>query len=118
MPADPWADEPGYRTIHYAEFTEEVFRVPRVMVWLGTISYGVYLWHFAILVSGHAALGWLPSPIELGLLAGVSVLFGWASWRLVEKPALRYRPQLTETLRFARRGRVALGDGQLAPESD
>ena len=24
MPADPWADEPGYRTIHYAEFTEEV----------------------------------------------------------------------------------------------
>jgi len=88
------------------------------MVWLGTISYGVYLWHFAILVSSNAALGWFPSPIELGLLAGVSVLFGWASWRLVEKPALRYRPQLTETLRFARRGRVALGDGQLAPESD
>ena len=94
------------------------FRVPRPMVWLGTVSYGVYLWHWAILDSGHAVLGWLPSPIELGLLGGVSVLFGWASWRLVEKPALRYRPRLTETLRLARHGRVGRGNGQLAPESD
>ena len=94
------------------------FRVPRPMVWLGTISYGVYLWHFAVLESGHMVLSWLPTPMELGLLGGVSVLFGWASWRMVEKPALRYRPQLTQTLRLARRGRVGRGIGQLAPESD
>jgi peptidoglycan/LPS O-acetylase OafA/YrhL len=62
-----------------------------VMAYLGTVSYGLYLWHLAVLhelrwllISPHplvAMLGWLTA---LGVSIGLAAL----SWHLVERPAL------------------------------
>jgi peptidoglycan/LPS O-acetylase OafA/YrhL len=65
------------------------------MSWLGTISYGIYLWHVPLL---HAIQGSaIPDrPVSaahaLGLLVVVAaggIILGAASWYLVEQPAQR-----------------------------
>jgi peptidoglycan/LPS O-acetylase OafA/YrhL len=68
----------------------------RVAVWLGTISYGIYLWHMvwmkAVLrVLAPSALSLSPLA-ALGLFTGTvagAVVLGAASWYLVERPAQR-----------------------------
>jgi peptidoglycan/LPS O-acetylase OafA/YrhL len=71
----------------------------RVMAWLGTVSYGVFLWHlpvmFAVqegldlrLFSGHF---WLLLSVTLAITVPVAA----ASWYLVEHPVLRRAHQLT-----------------------
>lgn len=64
----------------------------RWMVWLGLISYPLYLWHWPLLsfayIAGH-------QESEIGLRAGLlaaSVLLAWATWRLVETPIRRGGP--------------------------
>jgi peptidoglycan/LPS O-acetylase OafA/YrhL len=65
---------------------------PIALVWLGTISYGIYLWHWPILiVATDNGLYRLPDALEIALVCGVAILAGWASWRLVERPVLRLR---------------------------
>jgi len=64
--------------------------VPRALIWLGTISYGVYLWHWPILRAVHdQGLYRLPDALEVAAVAGASVVAGWVSWRIVEQPAVR-----------------------------
>lgn len=66
----------------------------RALRWLGSISYGLFLWH-APLLSAFQVRGWstvIPSMPFLSLtLLGVPVVIAcaWVSWRLVEQPALR-----------------------------
>jgi peptidoglycan/LPS O-acetylase OafA/YrhL len=55
----------------------------RSLVWLGTISYSLYLWHFWIL----GTLGWPLRPVAIA----VSVLIAWLSYRFVEIPFRRRR---------------------------
>jgi peptidoglycan/LPS O-acetylase OafA/YrhL len=62
------------------------------MVWLGLISYPLYLWHWPLLsfayIDGH-------QESEIGLRAGLlvlSVALAWATWRLVETPIRRGGP--------------------------
>lgn len=65
----------------------------RPVVWLGTISYAVFLWHLPIMFVVQDALGlrlfaggfW---PV-LGVTLAVTVPVAAASWYLVEHPALR-----------------------------
>jgi peptidoglycan/LPS O-acetylase OafA/YrhL len=65
---------------------------PAALVWLGTISYGIYLWHWPILiVATNNGLYRLPDALEIAFACCASILAGWASWRLVERPALRLR---------------------------
>jgi peptidoglycan/LPS O-acetylase OafA/YrhL len=62
----------------------------RPLVWSGVVSYGVYLWHLPlIMVANH--LGVLPDGIapRLAIVTSAAVAAGWASWRLVERPAMR-----------------------------
>jgi peptidoglycan/LPS O-acetylase OafA/YrhL len=62
----------------------------RPMVWIGLISYSLYLWHWPIL----AYLRYFFGEIQLvsGLAATVAMfLLAWASYRWVEQPARRWR---------------------------
>lgn len=71
------------------------------MVYLGTISYGIYLWHQAFIEKIHQWGGWSDNPLPngpflvhvLGALA-LAIAAATASWYLVERPilALKDRP--------------------------
>jgi len=61
-----------------------------VMVFLGGLSYSLYLWHWPPVALLHYQLIELTWPIRLGLLA-VVLLASWLGYRLVEAP-LRRRP--------------------------
>lgn len=75
----------------------------KIMVFLGTISYGIFLWHLIVLELLWRLLGWgdfqgsmlLAFPL---VLLG-SVILGWVSWVVIERPAIavahRYRPKST-----------------------
>ena len=61
-----------------------------VMVFLGGLSYSLYLWHWPPVALLHYQLIELTWPIRLGLLAAV-LLASWLGYKLVENP-LRRRP--------------------------
>ncbi len=63
----------------------------RVMVWFGTVSYALYLWHQA-LINSHL-LGAHTVPRNL-VLIGAAALLSWLSWVLVERPVGRLRGRL------------------------
>ncbi len=62
------------------------------LVWLGTISYGVYLWHWPIfLVLNGARTGWSGLSlfgIRFAATLAVSIVSYWA----IERPVRRWRP--------------------------
>ena len=53
--------------------------------YLGRISYSLYLWHWPLLVLPAVALGSLPGPVRLGLVA-LAIVVAAASQRWVEEP--------------------------------
>ncbi|HVP02287.1 MAG TPA: acyltransferase [Solirubrobacteraceae bacterium] len=61
------------------------------LAWVGTISYGLYLWHVPVLLVLRAD-GLMPvSPLGAFAVAlPVSLLLGWLSWRFVEAPAIAW----------------------------
>jgi peptidoglycan/LPS O-acetylase OafA/YrhL len=63
------------------------------MVWLGEISYGVYLWHLALLVAIARWFGWAPFSghffVLFLLTAASATVAATASWYLMERPLLR-----------------------------
>ena len=60
----------------------------RPVVYLGTLSYSLYLWQQPFMASGAA---W-PGPFPWNLLAALVVAL--ASFYLIERPALRLRARL------------------------
>jgi peptidoglycan/LPS O-acetylase OafA/YrhL len=62
------------------------------LVWLGTISYGVYLWHWPIfLVLNGERTGW--SGLSLfGVRCAATLAVSAASWWLIEQPVRKWRP--------------------------
>lgn len=73
----------------------------RPLVWLGVISYGVYLWHwpiFLVLNGEHTGL----SGYALFAVRCVATLTAAAlSWWVIEQPVRRWRPVHVPVLRFA-----------------
>lgn len=55
-------------------------------VWIGKISYPLYLWHWPVLV--FARYWWIGSPPEflVLLVLAASFLLAWATWRWIERP--------------------------------
>ena len=78
----------------------DLLRSP-LMRWLGTISYGIYLWHDAVLAAilGRTTVPSHPTSlvVTLGAFAATvagAIALGAASWYLVERPAQRrWRPR-------------------------
>ncbi|MGE0063501.1 MAG: acyltransferase family protein [Xanthobacteraceae bacterium] len=66
----------------------------RPLVAVGTISYGLYLWHYSVAAYFRDLLPWQQTfPIVLAVaFAGAT-----ASWLLIEKPLRRYRRSLGAT---------------------
>lgn len=89
----------------------------RPMELLGLISYGIYLWHPAVL---DRALRWLGRGIEPTLLdldsialpatLGATLLLAWVGYRLVEEPTIRWSHRLASPL-----GRAAPGASNRDP---
>jgi hypothetical protein len=64
----------------------------RPMVWLGAISYGVYLWHWPIfLVLNGERTGWSGTPLFAARCAA-TITIAAASWWLIEQPIRRWQP--------------------------
>jgi peptidoglycan/LPS O-acetylase OafA/YrhL len=56
------------------------------VVWIGLISYSLYLWHWPLLVLGRV---WLQRPltaVEAALTVSFSVVLAALTWRFVERP--------------------------------
>jgi len=69
------------------------------MVWIGGLSYSLYLWHWPLLVMAGWQLG--PLAIWQGILVVIaSVVPAWLGYRWVERP-LRYSSSLRSSPRFA-----------------
>ncbi len=86
----------------------EAVRGPRVvlslppLVWVGDMSYSLYLWHWPIIVIAGAQF--TEHPLAVGLVAAAfSVLPAWLSRRLIEEPGMR-----SETFSTTRAG-LSLG---------
>jgi peptidoglycan/LPS O-acetylase OafA/YrhL len=64
--------------------------------WLGERSYGIYLWHFPVVIFFKLELNGLDSIGSMVIALAVSLLLAVLSWRLVEKPFLRLKDVLSE----------------------
>jgi peptidoglycan/LPS O-acetylase OafA/YrhL len=75
----------------------------RIMLWLGLVSYAVYLWHFAVLTQlqewgtpeaiAHST-GVPEFTVWIVLTVAGTVVISWLSWIVVERPALRLKRDL------------------------
>ena len=59
----------------------------RPMVWVGLISYPLYLWHWPLLSYAHIIHQGRPlKPLLLAVLMGAALALAWATWRFLETP--------------------------------
>lgn len=71
------------------------------LVWLGTISYGVYLWHWPIFMALNGErTGWTGWPL-FAARCGATLAVAAASYWLIEQPVRRWRPARVALLPLA-----------------
>ncbi|OYN79325.1 hypothetical protein CG716_13335 [Mycolicibacterium sphagni] len=71
------------------------------LVWLGVISYGVYLWHWPVfLVLNGERTDWSGLPLFAARCV-VTLVLAVGSWWLIERPVRRWRPVHVPQLRLA-----------------
>jgi SGNH domain (fused to AT3 domains) len=68
-------------------------------VWVGGLSYSLYLWHWPLITAATAQWGDLGAKKGL-LVMAVAVVPAWLSLRLVENP-IRFAPAMSRSNRFA-----------------
>jgi peptidoglycan/LPS O-acetylase OafA/YrhL len=68
-----------------------------IVVWVGLISYPLYLWHWPLLAFARLNVGGTPSASARLALIAISVVLAWATYRLVEWP-----------IRFGSRAKLAV----------
>jgi peptidoglycan/LPS O-acetylase OafA/YrhL len=62
-----------------------------VLVMLGVVSYGIYLWHLPILGEAVNRLpSGLPMLVQVSLILGATVVVAVVSWEVVERPIIRW----------------------------
>jgi peptidoglycan/LPS O-acetylase OafA/YrhL len=77
-----------------------------LIAWIGLISYGIFLWHFAV---ARELGSQLPYAAALPVTLIVSVAIAAASYYLVERPILRFKYRRLGDL-FDRRRRLVQND--------
>lgn len=74
------------------EFSGPKALTARCSVFLGKISYSLYLWHWPVLVFAGVKYEWdTPVAIRIALII-ISALLAAATWWLVETPSRRWKP--------------------------
>ncbi len=58
----------------------------RLLVWVGLISYPLYLWHWPLLSFAQIIESKTPAPAIRGAAVGLAVLLAWLTYRVVERP--------------------------------
>jgi peptidoglycan/LPS O-acetylase OafA/YrhL len=61
-----------------------------VLVWIGGVSYPIYLWHWPLITLAHYRWSRLSPLLGLGILA-VTILLAWATQKVLEGP-IRFSP--------------------------
>jgi peptidoglycan/LPS O-acetylase OafA/YrhL len=80
----------------------------RGLRWVGERSYGLYLWHFPIILSVYgrgpfeAAANVNPWMPKMLLILGLSLAAAALSWKLVEEPAQSFARRITSGSRFTK----------------
>ena len=68
----------------------------RPLVWVGRISYGLYLWHYPVFKwVKYAGTPW---PLKLALALATTFAVASLSFYLVEKPLLRLKQRFTSEI--------------------
>ena len=57
-----------------------------VMVFIGLISYSLYLWHWPVIVFYQQFTLDRPDPVGCVLVVGLSIFLAWLSWAYIEAP--------------------------------
>lgn len=65
-----------------------------LMVFVGLISYPLYLWHWPLLSFLGIVRNGNANPIEVALAVGLAVLLAWLTWRFIERPLRHWRAAL------------------------
>jgi acetyltransferase len=69
----------------------------RPLAWIGTITYGLYLWHIPVIVFARGN-GLLPGDALSALVAlPIAIALGAASWYLLEQPLMKRAAGLSRT---------------------
>jgi peptidoglycan/LPS O-acetylase OafA/YrhL len=63
-----------------------VFLSTRLFLWIGLISYPLYLWHWPLLVFAKQSSAQQPSAQLLMLMVAISVILAWLTYLLIERP--------------------------------
>jgi peptidoglycan/LPS O-acetylase OafA/YrhL/lysophospholipase L1-like esterase len=71
------------------------------LVWLGVISYGVYLWHWPIFLALNGERTGLTGMSLFAIRAVATLAVAAMSWWLIEQPIKRWRPVHVPQLRLA-----------------
>jgi peptidoglycan/LPS O-acetylase OafA/YrhL len=68
----------------------------RVLVWMGTVSYGIYLLHIpmAVIARRHERSIELGGSVDFFVSVSVSLVAAWISWVVFESPLLRLKNRL------------------------
>jgi peptidoglycan/LPS O-acetylase OafA/YrhL len=81
----------------------------RFLVAAGTVSYGIYLWHFLIVKRLSTTPVWWSEGTNLILVLALTFAVAATSWIVLERPLLRAKDDLAS---LRRRGRAVAGSGE------
>ena len=73
----------------------------RVSVWIGLISYPLYLWHYPLLSFSRIINGELPTPNFRVAVVTLSIFLAWLTYKYVEVPIRRSSIKKVQSLIFA-----------------
>jgi hypothetical protein len=57
-----------------------------ILVWLGLISYPLYLWHWPLLSLAYIADGHMPSAVTRVGIVFLSIVLAWLTYKIIENP--------------------------------